>query len=638
MRFSISSGGDESVLPRWARELARQLEHRGYQAPPEILDPIAPLRELRATAVALLAGRPARSPGDRQSLRDDVRRAMDALGPHLAPEAAAALEPVRRDLGRLPDLLREANGALAAAGLAEAALEALADSALVGAAWDDVRAAFENDEFAGTCELRIRQIAELVALRGGDWRSTARRVDRVLLDDRMVLSQIGAITLPDSDEADFDALNEPAGVALDERLRLARGEVTAEPPMGDMVAWVCFRNASLRSVYLNVGGVEFFGHQLWPAGIAGGYPDNTAPRDEFNDEWHGLLFHSLPEEPFVLACVPLGRGRLAGAVERARSVAQDLVRAAQPHSEWALIKGAAIYVRGGEGGWFGDPLDARERSKTGRYSPEYEPTSGGLAHLHPALVEKLLAVESQAHDAVRDVEWAEAVSRVADAPQRLALSTRLIERALPAPAGEHWTAPVSRYLKECWVEQQAFRFISDTAEGAVDLLGSIMSADRVEKDWRQRLLPSGGGLGYTIRLDETLHSVGELIEDLPEGSLQRRVAAELAHHARTAGDWLGLLRERGRSFDILLARLVRQRNVVLHGADTVPAVVASVATFTLELQGLIIHEQLRAATAGESLLTALERNRIWHERVRRRLQDGMPPPTAIFEKGAPDGA
>jgi len=508
MRFSITlSAGDETVVPRWARELAHQLEHGGYQAPPETLGPVTALRELLATAVAFSAGHPARSSDDRESLRDDLRRAMDALGPRLAAGSASALAALRHDSGRLPLLLDEPNGALTVIGLAEAVLEALGDPALVEAAWDDVQAAFQGDEFAGICELRIKQLAELVRLRGGDWRSTAWRVNRILFDDRVVLADIGAIDLSDSDARDPKALDEPAGVALEDRLRLSRAELTAQPPTGDMVGWVCFRNASLRPNYLNVGGVEFFGHQFWPDGVAHGYADDAAPHDEFDDDWHKLLFVSMPDEPFVVVFVPLGHGQLTCAVERARSAARDLVRAAQPHSEWTLIRGCAIYVRNGKPGWFGDPLDAREHPEPNRYSPEFEPTSRELASLDPALVQKLLAIDPQGHNAVRDIEWAEAVSRVTDVPQRLALSTRLIERAIPAPVGRHWTEPVRRYLKEWWAEQEARDLISDTAHGAVDLLGSIMASDRADKDWRGRLLPSIDGGRYTIHLDETLRSL-----------------------------------------------------------------------------------------------------------------------------------
>ena len=65
-----------------------------------------------------------------------------------------------------------------------------------------------------------------------------------------------------------------------------------------------------------------------------------------------------------------------------------------------------------------------------------------------------------------------------------------------------------------------------------------------------------------------------------------------------------------------------------------PAIVASVSGFALELQGFVIHEQLRAAAAGEPLFTALERNRIRLERVRARLRAGASPATAIFECAA----
>jgi len=184
------------------------------------------------------------------------------------------------------------------------------------------------------------------------------------------------------------------------------------------------------------------------------------------------------------------------------------------------------------------------------------------------------------------------------------------------------------------VDEQGFGLIVDAAEGAVDLLDSIMSPERTEKGWRERLLPSAGDLSYTIRGDEILRSIRELINDLPEHSLQRRVASELAHHARSGGDWLDFLSQQGRAFDILLARLVRQRNVVLHGADTVPAVVASVAAFALQLQAFVVHEQLQSAAAGESLLAALERQRIRLERIRDSLDSGMSVEAAISGDGA----
>lgn len=630
MRFSVSMySRNSAALPRWGRDLARQLEHAGEQAPPEFLGPVTSLRELLACANAVLVGRPVQSGDDRTSLRDDVARALDALGPELSEAAAPALTPLRRELGRIPRLLSEPNGALLVVGLVEAGLEAMADPHLLQSAWDDLRSTYENSASARLCELRTLQLAELAELRGADWRSTAKTISRVLFDDRMALAEIGAMQLPDEGTDDVEKLQEPAGLSLEERFELARGHLTADPPSGEMVAWVCFRNAALRDVYLQLGEIEFFGHQLWPDAIAAGWPGDD-PRREFEDEWHRLLFHRLPDEPFVLVRVPLGEGRLTGGGERARAIAQDLVRAAQPNSEWELIKGAAVFVAGEGQGWFGDPLDAHEYPKPGRFSVEYEPTGYELGRIDPAVVEKLVSGDAALHDALRDIEWAETVSSMPDALQQLALSTRLIERTLPAPEGEHWTEPVRRYLRDWWIEQEARSLVADAAHGAVDLLDSTMSSDNASRGWRRRLMPGGGAEGYQILLDETIRVAGQLAADLPDGSLQGRIAKELASHSESPASWTRLLDERGRAFTVLLARLVRQRNAVLHGSDTVPAVVRSVVPFALRLQALVMHTQLDAATAGESLLTALERNRIRLERIRYRLAAGEPPDRAMF--------
>lgn len=621
---------NSEVLPRWARELARQLEHRGEQAPPEILGPVTSLREVRATSRALLAGRAARSADDRLSLRDDLARALDALGPALKGAAVSTLARVRAELGRIPQLLSETNGALAAAALAEAALEEMQDPRLLGAAWDDLRAAYEDGEFASVCELRTKQLAELVELVGGDWRSTAHQVSQILYDERVTLAEIGALDF-DLENAGSDEIRQPAGLDFDKRLALVRSQLAADSPEGEIVAWVCFGNAALRSVYLEVGGVEFFGHQTWPEAVASGWPGEK-PRREFEDEWHKLYFDHLPDEPFVLARIPLGWRLLPGAAARARTIGRDLIRAAQPHSEWELADGAALFVAGRAPGWFGQRLAARDYPQPSRrYSPQYEPTGYELQDLDPSLVGRLLAGDPDLHAALRDIEWAETVSLWPDVPQRLALSTRLVERTLPATGAEHWTAPVGRYLKEWWVEHEARSLVTDAAHGAVDVVDSVMSGDYKNAGWRNRLMPSRGEAGYQTMLDETLRVAAELAEDLPPGAIQRRVVEELAHYAVSAESWLELWNGRRRSFDILLARLARQRNAVLHGADTVPEVVSSVVGFGLQLQAFVTHTQLDAAKAGEPLLTSLERNRIRLGRICDRLAEGVGPEIAMFK-------
>jgi hypothetical protein len=219
VRFSYTIAERKSDSPRWVRALAGQLEHEGAQAPPEILGPVSALRELSTAAAAVLQGRIARSSEDRRSLRDDLRLSLDSLGDELRSEIASALAPVRQDLRRLPQLLGEPKGALQVKGRCDAAFWALRDAAVCEAAWRDAQAAFESQAFAGTCELRIKQLSELVKMRGGDWKSTARVARGVLNDDPISLHEVGAFDISDNDDVAALA-NEPAGTALDERLAL----------------------------------------------------------------------------------------------------------------------------------------------------------------------------------------------------------------------------------------------------------------------------------------------------------------------------------------------------------------------------------------------------------------------------------
>ena len=114
-----------------------------------------------------------------------------------------------------------------------------------------------------------------------------------------------------------------------------------------------------------------------------------------------------------------------------------------------------------------------------------------------------------------------------------------------------------------------------------------------------------------------------------ESALHRFASARRVVEASSAAS--GSLTNTAKASSVLLDRLVGQRNVVLHGGDTMTAVVASVEYFTTQLQSFVIHAQLLAATAGESLLTGLERERIRLARLRGRLESGIPLESALVE-------
>jgi hypothetical protein len=583
-------------------------------------------------ADSVLVGNGPLSGDDRISVRNDLREMVDALGPAVRDAAATSWNALREDLGRIPKLLESPDGALTIAGLVDAILVKLASRPLSLAAWADVRAAFEDDAVAASvCELRIRQFAELVRQRGGDSRVTAAEVSAILRDDASVLARRGAVEEPAAE----GQWREPAGVSLEKRLLVAEQAIGDDPPHGEMIGWVCFADAWVPEGYLDAGGVEFYSDQVWPDGIRQGWPQNAPLHDEFEDEWHKLFFRTLPDSPFVLAAVQLDHGPIAGAVDRTRAIAQQLVRAARPHSMWKLVPGAAIYVRGDDAGWFGLPFDRHDRPDPPSGAPQYEPTGRELEALEPALAKAVIEGTPSAHAAVRDAEWSEAVAELPDARQRLALGLRLVERCLPSPAGDRWTASVSRYLKEWWIDHETRELIGDVAVSSADLLDAPRGIGGTSNSWRERLTPSSGGLSFVIRLDETLRATEELLEALPTGSMQHRQVAELASHSASAESWLKFVSATGHAFDLLLARAARQRNAIVHGADSVDNVIETVSDFAALLQSMLVHDQIAAFGAGESLLARLEGRRMSLENKRVRLSAGEPLIDSILRPDRP---
>lgn len=633
MRFAVHLVSYTGDLPPKLLALTRQLETGGNQAPSHVLGPVTTLRDVATTASGVLTGHAVLSSDDRNSVRDDVRTAIDALGPTLAKVAAPSLQAAKKELSRLPKLLETSDGALMLRGLIDAILGQLASPEVCVAAWTDVRTAFEDETVgARECETRVKQLAELVRLRGGDWHATASEVSSILHDDKSVLAYRGIVDAPEGGPS----VQEPAGVPLDRRLKAAEEAVADDPPRGEVTGWVCFAQAWLPDAYLSVGGVDFYAHQMWPDGVRLGPPHETRRHPEFDDEWHTLFFRTLPDEPFVVAGVPLGDGLIADAVARARSTAQQLVRAARPQSSWILIPGAAIYVRGANSGWFGTPLQRHDRPEPPTTSPQNEPTGRELAALKPEMARAVVAGTPAASAAVRDAEWASAVAALPDSRQRLALGLRLVERCLPSPAGDRWTRSVARYLKEWWIDHQSRDLIGDTAVAAVDVLNGPLGIGGMSTTWRQRLTPIAGGLSYNIRLDETVRSIGELLEALPTGSMPYRQAGELSKHAASATTWLEFIDELGREFDLVLARAARQRNAIVHGADTLDEVIESVVEFAAFLQWALVHDQLGAIAEGESLLASLETRSLRIKSRHGRLQAGEAVMASIFDSNPND--
>jgi hypothetical protein len=116
--------------------LARQLNDGGKSAPPETLTLGAAVRDLAASSRSSLSGRSMKSDRDRCSLRDDLARSVEGLGPDLAYHLSTEIFDLKSQLGALPAMLKTSVGSTVALGHAEQLLSVLRRPESGEAAWD----------------------------------------------------------------------------------------------------------------------------------------------------------------------------------------------------------------------------------------------------------------------------------------------------------------------------------------------------------------------------------------------------------------------------------------------------------------------------------------------------------------------
>jgi hypothetical protein len=626
MRLSVSLGSYERLDPE-VRALAQRIGAQDSHPPPQILGPATALDDLGAAVTSTLAGRMIDTAEDRSSLRDDVARALDALGPGTQAAATQPISELRQALSAIPTRLMSVAGAQRLQGLIETSRTGFGAEAVVKAAWKDVLAAFTGDDWAETCELRLLQLAEIVELGGGDWSHLANGLRGILYDDRMRMAAFDLLELEEG-----TSVTESAGVSLDQRLAWCKRILAREPRRGDVVVWLGFTNAILAEGYLKVGEVEFFAGQLWPEGIKQGWPDSDARRREemASMDPRTFFFSEAPELPFVLARMHLGEMSVVQSTQRARRLIQDLIRAARPGSEWELMNGALAYVRGDQNEWYGAGLQLPWGGSKNLYSPKFEPTADGLKALDDKFVGRLLADDPRLHAAVRDIDWLERISELDDAAHRVGLGVRLIERLLPND--QHWAEVTSHYLRDAWALNRIAVFIGDAAHNAVELIENPMPVIGAHEPWRQRLLPwKPTSTSYQIKYVEMIEATSELLEVMPPFMLATKTVREVAERTKDAPSVLTWKDELTAQFDQLLARLVRQRNLVLHGGDAHGPVTESVKYFLGWVQGSLVNQAIEAVRREVSPSVQLEERRTSVRKRWAALESGASPIDALFD-------
>jgi hypothetical protein len=562
-----------------------------------------------------------------------VSASLAALGRSTAASVSAVLRSFQaQDLGPLRRLLKDVEGARRLISAARLVAHELCLPAASRAAWDDCVAAFRDGADSDMCELRIAQLRELCVRRGHGWAALERQVCDVLSDQPLAVLAAGA----EEDEVSAQGQLKPAGLPLERRLELSAGLIEAAPQERETVVWLVFANADLRSGFMRCGPMQLFSHRLTLSNIRDGCPALNSPDFErpieFRDPFAEPHLSRLPDEPFVLARIALPPGRIADVEQRARELASGLVDAANPDSHWILARGAAMF---GNGGWWGtlgfaDPAEVGAVQR--RLDAPDDGTAEALRGLDDRLVRQLANNEEAAVTAIAELRWENTVGAAADPAQRIALLMRVLERALPVARGADETLRDSceRYLLDAW----AFRAFSDELFDAAYY--GIWSLPRDEPcaslqlELREAVLPFTGELSFAFRPHAFMKRVSELVSALPEGTMEHRMASQTAAAVATPGDALRHLGHLDASFRKLLARAMRQRNAVVHGAATVPAVVLSCEPLIRELSRYVVAQRMAAVSESEELLDRLEHARAAWLRQRQALELGQVPAEVLF--------
>ena len=190
--------------------------------------------------------------------------------------------------------------------------------------------------------------------------------------------------------------------------------------------------------------------------------------------------------------------------------------------------------------------------------------------------------------------------------QRVLLAVRTIERTVgQARGGPHagWAEAAGRYLRSVWVNHTLLNELRGNAVSvlnAVEMYGpgaslhvrlhSVVFPDSTDKNQLRTFTR-----GFARLAPEVLNA-------LPAGSMEHRLARETAEVLTSPGGALLRLNRLGVRFDRLLARTERLRNALIHGTGTAERLLLGVNDFAVILALYAADEVMRQARTGKEPL------------------------------------
>jgi hypothetical protein len=356
MRPTDSLLNPQIEMPVWLRTLQRALGDNGPPPPVQPLTPLIVLGELSGMDADSLP----ESPNDRNSLREDLKCALDALGDETATELSTAIRDFRANtLGRLPELLANAEGLRVARAAATVFEERLTSPEVVAKAWRDSVGAFRDNADYETCALRVAQLRELVEHRGHAWDVDAKLLIRIINDSASHAAEAGAEIHPANGES--YAFGERAGLDEDARLDLIERHLARPAVQEDAVVWLCLADASIELDDVKVGSVHYFDAQPMREDVVAERPVSDRyglPEGDADYLASFLIEHLTANDHAVLARVETTTSRGQAVAMARRKVLEQMAAATLgefPHG-WTLSGG---YMLTTPAGWsyqsFHDP-------------------------------------------------------------------------------------------------------------------------------------------------------------------------------------------------------------------------------------------------------------------------------------------
>jgi hypothetical protein len=581
-----------------------------------------------------------RGEGDRRSLAADVTRALEQLGPATrarVPTAAAMQAALDAFASSGDEVTRHEAVTLVAQLRAE-----LADSGAWVAAFDDLLATARDpdashhaviarlDVLTGALELGDRSAGEVCQLLGG------------IVDDQALEISYAQHEVYNSPVTEPGRVDEPAGLADDERLDLCRFYLQTAATPGHHVVWVAYGDAQIGPGDWRAR-VEHWRAQVGPVELFDGPTLVQAVEESAN----GSREVPLPEELFqAIDGLRLGRGFWPDAEDVRHWVAVRVDLGILPISNpiatgraqaEAVVQLAVFENRGST--WFAlegvlHIVDGRLRSSEAFHLSdsfhdmrvERDATSRKLTEVAAAVGSRLPIVDPSLRRLLREVRALNASSQSPD-PELLLNDFRVIEFVTRRNNNPDWEGFLKKNVATFRAHNQILDEIYQSVSSVLDAF-SFSNQQELEDKIREQL---PGGMVLMNR-KAALDFIPQLVPELPTHHRAARRLREVGRRTQDLPHLQEWVNELIAQYKIKVDRAARLRNGLIHGGA---ASLDAASTIRLLVNGeaqVLAKSTLEAILEGRPIKQAFDGYRTGNKDWKRRILEARDVADALFDE------